>query len=219
MRKRSWAQKLLDGITFPVRAFLIFEDDRWGLSSLRSDRFFYCASRVEGTCLDVGCGRNNIFIEQFLAGKGIGVDVFPYEGIPPQYVIPDLTTFPFEDEQFGTVTFIANLNHVPKPDRDQELREAFRCLVPGGKIIVTMAAPWAEVLIHRVVEVYDRLFQTNHDMDAERGMEEEEAYYLTSQEITGRLERAGFTAIHRKRFWTQWGINSMYIGLKPDTPG
>jgi SAM-dependent methyltransferase len=215
IRKRSIFQSILDALTFPIRAISIFEDDRWGLSSLRSDRFYYCASQVEGTCLDVGCGRNNIFINHFLGGKGIGIDVYPYEGIPAENIIPDLSTFPFEDGQFGTITFIANLNHIPEPDRDGELKEAYRCLEPGGRIIVTMAAPWAEVLVHQVVEVYDRVFGTNHDMDNERGMEEEEEYYITTKEIKERLVRAGFTALHRKRFWTQWGLNSMFIAYKP----
>ncbi len=213
--RRSRAQKLLDFLTFPLRALTLFEDDRWGLSSLRTERFDYCAAEVRGECLDVGCGRHNLFIERFLGGAGRGIDVYPYEGLDASHLIAPGGRFPFEDASFDTVTFIANLNHVPRSQRDFELSEAFRCLRPGGNILVTMGHPLAEILVHRVVAVYDRLFGTRHDMDGERGMDAEEEYYLTAAEIIERLQRAGFRRIRRKRFWTQWGLNSLFIGWKP----
>lgn len=213
--RRGRFQKVIDFLTFPLRALTIFEDDRWGLSSLRTERFDYCAAEVRGYCLDVGCGRRNLFVERFLGGAGRGIDVYPYEGLDASHLIESSGRFPFPDASFDTVTFIANLNHVPRPKRDLELQEAFRCLKPGGNILVTMGAPWAELLVHRVVAVYDRLFGTRHDMDGERGMEAEEEYYLTAAEIIERLQRAGFQRIRRKRFWTQWGLNSLFIGWKP----
>lgn len=213
--RRSRAQKILDFLTFPLRALTLFEDDRWGLSSLRTERFDYCAAEVRGRCLDVGCGRHNLFVERFLGGAGRGIDVHPYEGLDASHLIDPAGRFPFEDASFDTVTFIASLNHVPRPQRDLELQEAFRCLKPGGNILVTMGVPWAEILVHRVVAAYDRLFGTHHDMDNERGMEAEEDYYLTAAEIIERLQAAGFHQIRRKRFWTQWGLNSLFIGWKP----
>lgn len=213
--RRSRAQKILDFLTFPLRALTIFEDDRWGLSSLRTERFDYCAAEVRGDCLDVGCGRHNLFVRQFLRGAGRGIDVYPYEGLDDSHLIDSSGRFPFEEASFDSVTFIASLNHVPRSKRDLELSEAFRCLRPGGNIIVTMGHPLAEILVHRVVEIYDRLFGTHHDMDNERGMEAEEDFYLTAAEITERLQRAGFQNIRRKRFWTQWGLNSLFVGWKP----
>ncbi|MEZ0397254.1 MAG: methyltransferase domain-containing protein [Anaerolineales bacterium] len=214
-RRRSQRQKILDFLTFPLRALTIFEDDRWGLSSLRTERFDYCAAEVRGECLDVGCGRHNLFIRQFLDGAGRGIDVFPYEGLDASHLIDSSGRFPFADASFDTVTFIASLNHVPRPKRDLELAEAFRCLRPGGNILVTMGHPLAEILVHRVVALYDRLFGTRHDMDGERGMDPEEDLYLSAAEITARLQRAGFRHIRRKRFWTQWGLNGLFIGWKP----
>lgn len=41
-----------------------------------------------------------------------------------EHIVEDITKFPFEDEQFDTVTFIANINHVPEPLRDIELTQA-----------------------------------------------------------------------------------------------
>ncbi len=125
-----------------------------------------------------------------------------------------MSQFPFEDSTFDSVTFIANINHIPESQRDIELTEAYRVLKPGGNIIVTMGNPLAEILAHKVVMIYDKLFGTNYDMDSERGMEEGEEYYLTNTEIKERLTRASFRIIVKKYFVTQWGLNHLFIGWK-----
>jgi len=211
---RSKRQVILDFITFPLRAFTIFENDRWGLSSLRTERFDYVSREISGNCLDVGCGRQNYFVKHVLKGNGKGIDVFPYEGLEPENIVEDITHFPFPDAAFTNVTFIANINHVPKPKRDIELSEAFRVMKPGGKIIVTMGSAIAEILVHKVVWLSDKLFKTNVDMDTERGMEEEEEYYLTDREIRERLIKAGFRNIRKKYFFSQWGLNHLFVGEK-----
>lgn len=214
MSRRNQSQRIIDFATFPLRAFTIFHEDRWGLSSLASERFDYVAAEVRGHCLDVGCGYGNRFITEYLGGNGVGIDVFPYAGLSKEQIVEDLTHLPFPDASFDSVTFIANLNHAPEPQRDAELAEAFRVLRRGGNIIVTMGAPFIEVIVHKVVWLYDRFLGTKVDMDSERGMEEGEDYFLTKAEIRERLARAGFREILRKPFWTQWGLNRLYIGWK-----
>jgi ubiquinone/menaquinone biosynthesis C-methylase UbiE len=213
-RLRTRAQRVKDFITFPLRAFTLFHDDRWGLSSLASERFDYVAAEVQGICLDIGCGYGNRFITEYLNGNGVGIDVFPYEGLAKENIVEDLNHLPFPDASFDSVTFIANLNHAPEPQRDAELAESFRVLRSGGNILVTMGLPIIEVIVHKVVWLYDRVLGTRVDMDAERGMEEGENYFLTEAEIYERLRRAGFRRIFRKPFWTQWGMNRLYIGWK-----
>jgi len=212
---RSRRQKIKDFLTFPLRALILFHDDRWGLSSLASERFDYVASEVQGYCLDIGCGYSNRFVREYLGGHGVGIDVYPYAGLTEENLVPDLTHLPFADHSFDTVTFIANLNHAPESQRDAELAEAFRVLRPGGRIIVTMGLPWVEILVHKLVWFYDRFLGINVDMDSERGMQEGESYFLTEDEICLRLTRAGFQHIVRKPFWTQWGLNRMYLARKP----
>jgi SAM-dependent methyltransferase len=212
--RRSNAQKTRDFATFPLRAFTLFHQDRWGLSSLASERFDYVAAEVKGYCLDVGCGFDNRFVKEYLNGNGRGIDVFPYEGLTAENIVSDLSHFPFSDEAFDSVTFIANINHAPKSQRDAELSEAWRVLKPGGNIILTMGLPIVEVIIHQVVRFYDRFLGFRVDMDSERGMGEEEAYFLTDSEMRERLKRAGFKTVIRKPFSTQWGLNSLYIGWK-----
>lgn len=213
-RRRSRLQKLFDFITFPVRAVTLFDHDRWGLSSLRTERFDYVGREVRGRCLDVGCGRHNVFVTQFLCGDGVGIDVFRCEGLSEDQIVTDVSRFPFEDATFDSVTFIACLNHVPESLRDVELAEAHRCLRSGGNIIVTMGHPVAEILVHKVVWAYDRVFATHYDADSERGMDPEEAFYLSAREITQRLNRAGFGDVRRKLFATQWGLNGLFVGWK-----
>lgn len=214
LRKRRIIQEFKDFITFPFRGLLLFEEDRFGLSSLRSERFYYVARGVVGFCLDVGCGRRNRFIKEYIGNGGIGIDVYPYEGLTKENVIDDPSHFPFEDESFDSVTFIASINHIPRFLRDAELAEAFRCLRPGGNVIITMGNPIAEFLIHKWVHSYDKLFGTHHDVDSERGMQEGENYHLRDGEIRDRLIRARFTKITKKYFWTQWWLNHLFIGWK-----
>jgi SAM-dependent methyltransferase len=212
--KRTKLQRMKDCVTFPLRALTLFEQDRWGLSSLASERFDYVSDEVIGYCLDVGCGRWNRFVTEYLGGKGRGIDVFHYEGLTDENIVEDMSRFPFDDGTFASATFIANINHIPRPMRDIELAEAFRCLKPGGNIIVTMGNAAAEVAVHKLVAAYDRLFRTRLDMDSERGMDEEEEYFLRDSEIVERLRRAGFQNIRKQRFWTQWCLNSMFVGEK-----
>ncbi len=53
-RRRSRCKKLVDFLSFPLRAFVLIEEDKWGLSSLASERFVYVSEVVQGHCLDVG---------------------------------------------------------------------------------------------------------------------------------------------------------------------
>ncbi len=215
IKTRIRTQKLKDFIFFPLRAITLHDNDRWGLTSLASERFEYVAQEVIGDCLDVGCGKNNRFIVEYCEGHGQGIDVYPYEGLSEENIVRDMSRFPFKNAFFDSVTFIANLNHVPRSIRDIELQEAFRCLRPGGNIIVTMGNPLAEILVHKVVYWHDRFLGTNYDMDAERGMGEEEEYYLMDSEIVKRLSLAGFNNITKKYFLTQWCLNHLFVAWKP----
>jgi SAM-dependent methyltransferase len=212
--KRILLGRVADFLSFPLRALCLFRHDKWGLSSQASERYEYVAREVKGYCLDVGCGYHNRFVTEWLDGFGKGIDVYEYEGLKDEQIVADISHFPFDDESFDSVTFIANLNHVPRSLRDKELSEAYRCLRHGGNIVVTMGNPVAEIAVHKVVAFYDNFFGTHVDMDSERGMEEEESYYLLDREIVARLRRAGFTNLKKKYFWTQWCLNHLWVGWK-----
>jgi SAM-dependent methyltransferase len=213
-RPRLLKRRVLDAAAFPLRAFaLIGGEGLLGLTSLANERYEEVARHVRGFTLDVGCGPHDTFVRAWLHGNGVGIDVFPYPGLGSEQVVEGLSTFPFETESFDSVTFIASLNHVPANDRDSELRESYRCLRPGGNVIVTMGNPLAEIVVHKVLELYDR-FGSSWDVDSQRGMVEGESYFLRDSEIRSRLELAGFRKIEKRRFWTQWGLNHLLVGWK-----
>jgi SAM-dependent methyltransferase len=214
-RRRGPIRLLADFATFPLRALFLYGGDRFGLSAISSERYDYAAREVIGDCLDIGCGRFDRFVRQYLGGHGLGIDVYPYAGLGPDQLVEDLTQFPFPAARFDSVTFIASLNHIPEPLRDAELGEAYRVLRPGGNVIVTMGNPIAEVLVHRLLHFYDRVLGTSFDIDGERGMATGEAFYLADEEIRERLQRAGFGHLERRRFLTQWGLNHLFVGWKP----
>jgi SAM-dependent methyltransferase len=212
---RSRRQLATDFLTFPLRAVLPVQETKWGMTARPAERFEYVARETQGRVLDIGCGRHNAFINRYADGNGVGIDVFQYDGLTDDQVVEDMTKLPFDDASFDTVTFIANLNHVPRGDRDEELAEAFRVLSPGGRIVVTMGNPVAEVTIHKLVELYDRLFKTNLDMDNERGMHEDEEFFLRDAEIIEHLAVAGFRNVRKRYFTTQWGLNHLFVAEKP----
>jgi len=214
INKRTRLRATIDFLLFPLRAVCLIENDYHMISSLASERFYYVAKEVKGYCLDVGCGKKNRFIVEFLKGRGKGIDVFKYEGLTEEHIVEDILNFPFDSESFETVTFIANINHVPESMRDIELGEAFRCLKKGGTIVVTMGNPVAEIFVHKLVWLYDKLLGTSYDIDNERGMEEDESYYLLDSEIKQRLSKVGFREIRKKYFITQWFLNHMIIARK-----
>jgi predicted methyltransferase len=98
--------------------------------------------------------------------------------------------------------------------RDRELSEAYRCLKRGGNIVVTTGNPVAEVLIHKIVWLYDKVLGTEVDVDTQRGMREDEAFYLLDREIVERLSRAGFVDIKKRYLTTQRCANHMFIAWK-----
>jgi len=96
---------------------------------------------VQGYCLDVGCGKHNRFINEFVGGNGKGIDVYRYEGLTDEQLVEDIPHFPFEDETFDMVCFIVNINHAPKSLRDIELGDAIPPSARGKAIYVDQRIP------------------------------------------------------------------------------
>jgi hypothetical protein len=119
--QRSGKQKPVDFLTFPVGAFTLFHRSALGLTSLADERFDFVAGEARGLTLNIGCGRKNRFIAHFLRGRGRGIDVFAYEGLTRENIIPDLSNLPFPPAIFDTVTFIANIQEGHWPQADAPL--------------------------------------------------------------------------------------------------
>ena len=126
--------------------------------------------------------------------------------------------------------FRSGLTAVHKPDRRPPLQTPPSLPIPISHTLIWSSFPppqWssftppltdvnagAELLVHQVVYWYDKLLRTNFDMDSERGMGEEEEYYLSDSEIIEHLTRASFKNITKRYFGTQWGLNHLFVAWK-----
>ena len=153
---------------------------------------------VRGKLLDVGCGLN-LLVRRY--GQGAGVDVYPWGDI--DVLVDNAASLPFCDGAFDTVTIIAALNHIP--DRIGALREAWRVLRPGGRLIVTMIPPGIARFWHWLRKPWDA-------DQKERGMAEGERYGLRQEEVRQLLTGSGFAPCEEHRFML--GINCLTIAEK-----
>tara|TARA_B100001059_G_scaffold186386_1_gene188307 strand:+ start:157 stop:810 length:654 start_codon:yes stop_codon:yes gene_type:complete len=206
--ERSRIQKILDAFLFPVRALFIPENSYFGLTSLRDERMEIVARETVGYTLDIGCGRNNLFINKYI-DSGIGVDVYAYEGV--DNVIEDVTKLPFSDETFDTITLIAVGGHIPQEVRAKEFKEISRILKSGGRLVMTEGEPVSQTLGH-IYREYSYKLVGKVDMDHEREMEHDEQFCMPYQELMGYLNADPLKVIKRKRF--MWGLNNVYVAQK-----
>jgi SAM-dependent methyltransferase len=157
-----------------------------------------CLPHINGRLLDIGCG-DNILVSKYV--NGVGVDVYDFGG--DALIVKDTAKLPFEDQSFKTITFLASLNHIP--NRFDVLKEAYRLLAPGGKIIITMIPPFISRIWHFI--------RSPWDVDQkDRGMKEGEVFGITKNELLLLLKSSGFKFIKGKRFML--GVNLLVIATK-----
>ncbi len=207
-KQRTKFQKVIDTVFFPIRALFIPEESYLGLTSLRDERMEEVAKEISGYTLDIGCGRNNLFIKNFIK-NGIGIDIYEYEGV--DNVVKDMTKLPFDDETFDSVTLIAVGGHIPKKDRVAEFKEIARVLKYGGKLVLTEGEPITQTIGH-IYREFSYKLMGKVDMDNERGMEHDEEFCMPYDELIGYLNTTPLKFIKRRKF--MWGLNNIYIAKK-----
>lgn len=119
---------------------------------LRQMRFRKIVSHVpkSSVLLDIGCGTSAAFLK-FISPSiksGIGID-FKVKN----QVLGNIETvqvrldkcLPFEDSSFEVVTMLAVLEHIQK--EQDILREIYRILVPGGKLILTVPSVYSQPVL------------------------------------------------------------------------
>lgn len=196
----SVLKRFASRLAFPLLCLLSREQTlKLGLTPIDDERVIMALKHANGKVLDVGCGANN-FIHSY--GDGIGVDVVNWDGC--DVVVKDTADLPFKKGQFGTVSFLACLNHIP--NRNEAVKEAFRVTKPGGQVLVTMITPKMGAFIHWL------RFRNDPDHQSRDLDHSHELMGMSSAHIRRVLEDAGYTNITRKRF--VYGLNSLYIGHK-----
>lgn len=198
LRDRSLLSQTIDFIGAPLRMLVL--PDRWskkfGLTSLEDERFRAVLPEIRGRLLDIGAGANRLVQ---LYGSGVGVDVIDWGG--GVVVVDDTRDLPFPDGSFDTVTLVACLNHIPY--REEVLQEAYRVLVPGGKLVVTM--------IGRVLgDIGHALWW--YSEDKHREIQAGELMGMSNSSIKTLLKGAGFKQIMHRRF-LYW-MNNLFVAQK-----
>jgi len=201
---KTFIQEVWDFLGIPFRLALF--DQEWlpifGWTTLEEERTNAVLPHVCGRLLDIGAGKNS-FVKRY--GEGVGVDVYDWGGAA--VIVEDTSDLPFPDQSYDTVTFIASLNHIPY--REAVLREAWRLLKPGGKLIITMINPVLGGIGHRLWW---------YSEDKKRGMKPGEAGGLWSGDIIRMCQQAGF---HLERHTTFiYRMNNLYVFRKtiPEAP-
>lgn len=179
----------------PLRMILLPDklSKKIGLTSLEDERISKVISEVKGKLLDIGCGNNRLIKEY---KNGIGVDVYDWGG--GGLIVKDSSKLPFQTEEFDTVSFVADLNHIP--NRSDVIIEAGRVLKRDGKIIVTMINPILGYVGHKIWW---------YGEDKERGVKEGEVGGMWKNEIVDIFGKTGFVLEKHKRFL--YGMNNLYI--------
>ncbi|MDP3990933.1 MAG: class I SAM-dependent methyltransferase [Candidatus Nealsonbacteria bacterium] len=201
---------IINALAFPIRVLFIPTEGKLGLSSLKEERMRQVAKYCKGRVLDIGCGPGNVFIKEFIGEEhGVGIDVFPYEGVVN--IIEDMTKLPFEDSSFDTLTIIAAVHHIPKSKRKVEFAEFIRVLRSGGLLIITEGEPITQFLVHKWRKFFFGL-QGKLDVNSQRGMAKDEEYCMLKKELLSYLNKPPLKFIKRKRF--AWGFSNVYIAKK-----
>lgn len=197
---------------FFTRAATVWEDNYTGKAgdyrvhffAERRERVLAALGPAEGRrVLDVGCASGDLTFALALAGaRTIGVDLTKgmvaraearRRDAPPTlreaaaraaFLVADAERIPFPDGSFDLVTCIGVLEYVP--DDAKGVRELFRVLKPGGRLVITAPhrhspALWLELGLFRLAG----LFKKREPQSFHRN--------YTAARLAGLLRDAGFT--------------------------
>jgi SAM-dependent methyltransferase len=109
----------------------------------------------DGRILDIGCGTHPLFLKETRFREKFSLDQID---LPPErakalgitHATLDLgkdARLPFEDAMFSVVTLLAVIEHFDVSIACAVLREVHRVLLPGGRVVVTTPAAWADKLL------------------------------------------------------------------------
>jgi SAM-dependent methyltransferase len=156
--------------------------------------------------LDIGSADGALFKRSDVAKRvagGVGIDP---DATPSQYGRFRMVrgSFPTElpvDQQFGTITMLAVLEHIPADQQPVFARSCFERTLPGGRLIITVPGP----MVDRIIEA----LTTIRVLD---GMSVEQHYGFDPKLTIPLFEDAGFTLTVSKKF--QLGLNHLYVFAK-----
>jgi methyltransferase family protein len=157
--------------------------------------------------LDIGSADGALFrrpdvARRIAGGVGIDPDATPFQGEAFRVV---RGLFPADlpvGQQFGTITMLAVLEHIPTDQQPLLARSCFERTLPGGRLLVTVPSPMVDRILDvlRAVRLID-------------GMSVEQHYGFDPGRTIPLFEEAGFSLRHARKF--QLGLNHLYVFAKP----
>jgi SAM-dependent methyltransferase len=156
---------------------------------------------------DLGCGDAPRFLSRArgLAKECWGLDVKTPERQDGNMRLmkADISgRLPFTDDFLDQVTILAVLEHMENPL--PILRETFRCLKPGGRLVLTTPSRLG-IHVHEIIRRL-RLIR-----DVEEG--EHKDFAMSPAVLSGWTRSAGFAVV--KAHFFELGMNVLLVGEKP----
>ena len=128
------------------------------LARLRTNRanLLIPAALREGRILDIGCGSFPYFLAHTAFREKFAVDQLP---MPSEAAARNQIEFfelnlnreprlPFENDYFDAVSLLAVVEHLNPDSMATLFQECRRVLRPGGTVVLTTPAAWADGLLH-----------------------------------------------------------------------
>ncbi len=149
----------------------------------------------QAVLLDVGCGHSATFLRTISSrlSSGYGVDFKvgdrQFGNIITQQLILE-EQLPFADQMFDVVTMLAVLEHITH--EEAILREIYRVLVPGGRLILTVPSIWAQPVLE--------LLSYRLHIVSEAEIRDHKRYYDRQSLHQVLIEKTGFSNFNHRYF-------------------
>lgn len=166
-------------------------------------------------CADCVTVATDFTMDMMLLGRDhISQKNTPQPGL--KWVAADATCLPYPDDTFDAVVsgfLVRNLSDV-----DQSLREQYRILKPGGKIVIldttpppkNIMLPVIQFHLHTIIPALGNLIARN--IDAYKYLPDSTELFLEPEILSGRLIRVGFKQVTFCR--RMFGTVAIHRGLK-----
>lgn len=155
-----------------------------------------------GAVLDIGCGSFPFFLSNTQFAQKFAIDQLPPSVADEQITwhvrnLNQTPSLPFKDGELSVITLLAVAEHIHPDSLAAILKEAYRVLKPGGRVILTTPAGWTDGLLKFMARVG---LVSSEEID-------EHVIGYTKGLLAAQLSGAGFAADKFKVGTFEFGLN------------